>query len=246
LEHAGPALRFLRGEQPTPDDLLDLESYYEKFVPQWRGTACGRVTKTDGTPLDKASINMTQARSEPFPPNRADDPNGSKMDGSFCIPNISPGKYLLSAERTDYDNYFRWMGYFPGVRKHAEAVPIDVRAGDNLSNLQFTVRKEPLYTVPFRIVTPDGSPLPLESLGVSVDSPDRDDLAYHLTQNGNENGLFYAGYVPPGYYTVQTYIQPDPETGKIPVELSKWRMAKQEVVIPSDTEIVVLKLTPVN
>jgi hypothetical protein len=45
---------------------------------------------------------------------------------------------------------------------------------------------------------------------------------------------------------VQTYIQPDPETGKIPPELSKWRMAKQEVVIPSDTEIVVLKLNPLN
>lgn len=246
LEHAGPALRFLRGEQPAPDDLLDLQSYYKKFVPQWTGRACGFVTKEDGTPLGKASINMTQVRDEPFPPNRADDPNGSETDGRFCIASISPGTYLLSAERADYENYFRWMGYFPGVRKHAEAVSIEIHAGDNLSDLHFTVRKEPLYTVPFRIVTPDGSPLPLESLGISVDSPYQDGLAYHLIQNGNENGLFYAGYVPPGYYTVQTYIQPDSETGKIQPELSKWRMAKQEVVIPSDTEIIVLKLSPVN
>ncbi|MFI5097720.1 MAG: carboxypeptidase-like regulatory domain-containing protein [Candidatus Acidiferrales bacterium] len=245
LEQAGPALRFLRGEQPTPDDLLDLQTYYGKFMPQWTGKVCGRVTRPDGNPLGKASVNMTQVRDEPFPPNRADDPNGSNADGSFCIPNISPGKYLLCAESADYHNYFRWMGYFPGVRKRAEATPIEVHAGDNLVDLQFTVRKEPLYTTKFRIVTPDGSLLPLESLGVSVDSPYQDALSYHLTQNRNENGLFYAGYVPPGYYTVQTYIQPDPDTGKIPPGLSNWRMAKQEVVVPSDTEIVVLKLLPV-
>jgi hypothetical protein len=187
---------------------------------------------------------MTQVRDEPFPPNRADDPNGSTADGGFCIPNISPGKYLLSAERSDYENYFRWMGYFPGVRKHAEAVPIEVREGDNLSGLHFTVRKETLYTVQFRIVSADGSPLPLESLGVSVDSSYQDGLAYHLTQNGNENGIFYAGFVPPGYYSVQTYVQPDTATGRIRPELSKWHMAKQEVAIPSDAEVIVLKLNP--
>lgn len=113
LEHAGPALRFLRGEQPTPDDLLDLQSYYKKFVPRWTGMACGVVTTTDGSPLARASVNMTQVRDEPFPPSRADDPNLSKADGNFCIPNIAPGKYLLSADRDDFDNYFRWMGYFP-------------------------------------------------------------------------------------------------------------------------------------
>jgi len=246
LEEAGPALRFLRGEQPTPDDSLDAQTYYEKFHPRWTATACGRVSKPNGTPLDQASVEMTQVRDEPFPPKRESDPNLSKTDGSFCIPNISPGKYVLTAERGVYDANFRWMGYYPGVRKNSEAVPIEIGAGDNLSNLKFVVIGEPLYTVKFRIVTPNGSPLPIHSLGVSVDSPDRDALSYHLAQNGNENGIFYAGYVPACYCTVQTYIQPDPETGKIPPELSKWRMAKQDVTIPSDTEIIVLMLNPLN
>jgi hypothetical protein len=246
LEEAGPALRFLRGEQPMPDDLLDVQSYYKKFNPQWNATVCGRVTKPDGTPLDRASVEMTQVRDEPLPPKRASDPNLSKPDGSFCIPNISPGKYVLTAERGVYDDYFRWMGYYPGVRKNSEAVPIEIHPGDNLSNLKFAVIKEPLYTVKFRIVTPDGSPLPVHSLGISVDSPDRDALSYHLAQNGNENGIFYAGYIPPCYCTVQTYIQPNPETGEIPPELSKWRMAKQEVIIPSHAEIIELKLNPLN
>ena len=60
----------------------------------------------------------------------------------------------------------------------------------------------------------------MDSLAVSVDSVDRDALAYHLTQNGNENGSFYASYVPPGHYMVQTYIEPNIETGKIPAVLA--------------------------
>jgi len=42
-QHAAPALRVLRGEEPTQDDLLDAKSYYEKFAPQWTGIVCGRI-----------------------------------------------------------------------------------------------------------------------------------------------------------------------------------------------------------
>jgi len=245
VEHAGPALRLLRGEAPSDDDLLDPESYYKKFGSQWTGTACGRVSKPDGSPVDKASVEMTQVRDEPLPPMSASDPDLSKPDGSFCVQYITPGKYLLTAEKTDYDADIRWMGYYPGVAKHSEAVPIEVHAGDNLADLRFTVRRQSVYTVSFRIVTPDGSPLPLERLGVSIDSPERDALSYHLTQNRSEEGYYTVGYVPPGRYLVRTYIQPDFTSGKVPAELSKWRMAKQEVEIQSDSEIV-LKLSPVN
>ena len=107
LEEAGPALRFLRGEPPTPDDLLDPRSYYEKFGAQQYGTACGRVTRLDGSPLGGASVDMTQVRDEPFPPKSASDPDMSKPDGSFCISGISPGKYVLTAETMDFDHDLR-------------------------------------------------------------------------------------------------------------------------------------------
>jgi hypothetical protein len=54
LEEADLALRALRGEQPTPDDLLDGETCYKKFAPRWTGTVCGRITKADGTPFGEA------------------------------------------------------------------------------------------------------------------------------------------------------------------------------------------------
>jgi hypothetical protein len=243
LEEAGPALRFLRGEPPTPDDLLDPRSYYEKFGAQQYGTACGRVTRLDGSPLGAASVDMTQVRDEPFPPKSASDPDMSKPDGSFCIPGISPGKYVLTAETMDFDHDLRWMGYYPGVSKRADATVIEVKAGAKLRNLDFAVRKEPLYTVSFRIQSSDGSPVPLDNLRVRIDSPDRDELAYHLDQHESD-GEFTMGYVPPGHYVVRTYIQIDNEQ-KIPVELTKWHMANEEVDIKSDANIV-LKLNPSN
>jgi hypothetical protein len=109
--------------------------------------------------------------------------------------------------------------------------------------LDFTVRKEPLYTVSFRIQSSDGSPVPLDNLRVRIDSPDRDELAYHLDQHESD-GEFTMGYVPPGHYVVRTYIQIDNEQ-KVPVELTKWRMANQEVDIKSDANII-LKLNPSN
>ena len=244
LEDAGPALRFLRGEPPTPDDLLDPQSYYEKFTSQQFGTACGRVTRLDGSALGKASVDMTQVRDEPFPPKSASDPDMSKPDGTFCIPGISPGKYVLTAETTDFDHDFRWMGYYPGVSKRADATIIEVKPGAKLRNLDFTARKESLYTVTFRIQSSDGSPVPLDNLKVRIDSPDRDELAYHLDQH-DEDGEYTMGYVPPGHYVVRTYIQMDDPEQTVPVELTKWRMANQEVEIKSDANIV-LKLAPAN
>jgi hypothetical protein len=52
------------------------------------------------------------------------------------------------------------------------------------------------------------------------------------------------GYVPPGHYVVQTYLQYG-VSEKVRKELSKWRMAKQEVEVKADAEIV-LKLEPAN
>ena len=58
LEHAGPALRFLRGEPPAPDDLMDGGTYLERMVPQWTGTVCGHVTGPDGKPAGEADVDL--------------------------------------------------------------------------------------------------------------------------------------------------------------------------------------------
>ena len=245
LAHADSALRVLRREQPTPDDLLDGETYYKKFGPLWTGSVCGRLTKADGTPLGQAWVDMTRVRDEPFTMNTTADSDQSKADGSFCIRYVRPGKYLLTAERLDVKDYIRWAAYYPGVAKRSQARVIEVQAGEDIADLHLGLDKVRVHTVLFHIVATDGSPLPLEKLGVSVDAPERDALAYHLAQPRNINGEFPAGYVPPGNYLVQTYVRPDLKSGKIPAELLRWRMVRREMYIGTDLEIV-LKLSPAN
>jgi hypothetical protein len=242
LEQAGPALRFLRGEKPTPDDLLDWETYHDKMRPQWYGTACGRVTKADGAPLAGAQVRMTLIRDEPFPPTFAEDRDLSKPNGGFCVEYIRPGKYLLTADKEDDEADIRWVGYYPGVVKHSGAAPIEVRAGDNLSDLDFTVRKQSLYTVTFHIVTSDGSPPPLKRLGLLVENLDRDALGYRWSLH--KEGDYKLFGVSPGKYLV-TYILPDHSEGETPAQSVKLQMARQEVEIESDSRTE-LKLTPAN
>jgi len=244
LEQSGPELRFLRGEPPSADDLLDPSTYYKKYSPQWTGTVCGRVMMPDGNPLPEAMVAMSQVRDEPLPPEVASDLDLSGADGSFCVEGIRPGKYLLTAETYDFGAKTRWMGYYPGVIKHLEAVPLEVHGGDNLSDLHFTVQKQVLYKVVFRVVTPDGSPL-LGGIGVAIDSPDRDPLAYHESHELNQDGSYTLNLIPPGHYFMGSYIEPDFPSGQVPAEASKWRMAKQEVDISGDTEVVI-QLIPSN
>lgn len=129
LAHADTSLRALRREQPTPDDLLDGETCYNKFGPLWTSTVCGRVTKADGASFGPAWVDMTQVRDEPFVvANTAEYSDQSKADGSFCIRYTRPGKYLRSAERLDVKDCICWAAYYPGATKHPQARMIEVQA----------------------------------------------------------------------------------------------------------------------
>jgi len=243
-DHSGPTIRFLRGEPPSADDLLDPHAYYAKMTPQWTGKACGRVTKSDGSPLAGAHVQFTEFRDQHLPAIAMSDPDLSKPDGSFCVSGIEPGKYMLTAEGMDYHANARWVGYYPGVSVVAQASTLEVSTGDDLKDLNFTVEKQSVYTVTFRIVTADGTAAPPSKyLGVAIQGSERDPLAYHETQNVEDNGSCALGLIPPGHYSITTYLQPDPDTEQVPPEITKWRMARKEVDITGDTQII-LTLTP--
>jgi len=239
LAEAGAAVRLLRDEPPAADDLLDPPSYYAKYGLRRTAKVCGRVTKPDGSPLAGAMVEMSQLREDHLPPKIASDENLSKADGSFCVEYISPGKYLLTAEATNLHAGTRWMGYYPGAVRHSDTSPIDVKAGDSLTGVQIRVQEQPVYTVRLQIVTSDGSPVPWKSLGVAIESPDQDLLAYRESHGVNEDGSYTFGLIPPGHYTVSTYI----ERGHLIPD--KWLMAKQEVDISGPGQVNV-KLVPLK
>ena len=236
LEQAGPELRYLQGRAAAAEDLLPLDRYYQKVASESYATVCGRVTREDQTPVAEASVEMMQVRPEPLPPRTADDPDTSKPDGRFCVQNISPGTYLLSAEKQNYQEGTRLMGFYPGVMKHSDALPIQVVPKTRLDDVNFVMRTQPEYSVRFRIVSSDGAAVPWKNLGVRIDSPDRDALAYHESHGVNENGSYTLGLIPPGHYQVQTCLQP--QFGEDDLQfVPKWGMVKKDVEIRGNTEV---------
>lgn len=243
-DHSGPTIRFLRGEPPSADDLLDPQTYYAKVTPQWTGKACGRVTKPDGSPLARADVHFTHIRNNHLPSITFSDPTLAAPDGSFCIAGIDPDKYLLTAEDSEVDPNARWIGYYPGVPTVEQAGTVQVNAGDDLKNLNFTVEKQSLYTITFRLMTSDGTALPSKYLGVAVDGSQGDPLADHDTQDVEDDGSCGFIMVPPGHYSITTYLKPDPDTEQIPSEITKWGMVNKEVEVTGNIQVVLTLVPP--
>jgi hypothetical protein len=49
-------------------------------------------------------------------------------------------------------DYLRWAAYYPGVANRSQARTIEVHAGENVSDLHFSVGKVRVHTVLFNIV----------------------------------------------------------------------------------------------
>jgi hypothetical protein len=252
VEDSGTALRFLIGEKPTADDLLSPQDYQAQYhrnvLPKRTGSVCGQVLKPDGSPLKGALVELWELRDDDLPPRGGSDPNTSSDTGHFCVENVYPGKYFLTAESSDYDHDARYIGTYPGVHSQAEAVQVLIEKGVRLPDVRFTTFRESVYTIRIRVIAPDKTPLSYKNgCGVAVDSEDRNPLSYHIDHTLEEDGTYTFGYIPPGKYQVTTYFQPDFQGGEFKPfpEAVKWRPARQEVIVRGDTEVVV-QLEPAN
>jgi hypothetical protein len=252
IEDAGTALRFLAGEKPTAEDLLPpqeyAKQYIDKILPKRTGSVCGQVLKPDGTPLKGADVELWELRDDDLPSRSAEDPNTSTDDGRFCIEHADPGRYLLTAESSDYDHDARYMALYPGVNSRGQAIQIDISPGLSLPDVKFTTFNEPLYTIRIRLVTPDGTRLSYKNgCGVLVDSEYRDPLSYHVSHTLEDDGSYTFGYIPAGKYVITTYFQPNFEGGEVKPfpDVAKWKQARQEVIVRGDKEIVI-QMEPVK
>lgn len=246
IEDAAAALRFLTGEKPTEDDLLSPQEfarqYYEKVLPKRTGSVCGQVLKPDGSPLRGADVELWEPRNDDLPPHGGSDPNTSSDTGHFCIENVSPGKYFLTAEGNDFDHWLRYIAFYPGVNTESDAIRLSIEAGARLPDVKFTTVHESLYRIRIRVLASDGTPLSYKNgCGVAVDSVDRSPLSYHISHTLEEDGTYAFGYIPPGKYQVTTYFEPDFDGGAMKPypEAAKWKSARKEVVVRGDTEVLV-------
>jgi hypothetical protein len=183
LEDSGTAVRFLTGEKPTVEDLASPEvyakQYSQKVLAKRTGSVCGQVLNPDGSPLKGAIVELWEPRSDDLPPHSVDDPNTSSDTGHFCVKNVPPGKYFLTAESSDSDDWSRNIGFYPGVVSQANATQLSIQAGVRLPDVKFTTVRQSLYSVRIRVLAPDGTQLSYKNgCGVAVDSEERNPLSY--------------------------------------------------------------------
>jgi len=246
IEDSETSVRFLAGQKPTANDLLSPEEYqkqyYERVQSRRTGSVCGQVLKPDGSPLTGASVELWEPRNDDLPPHRGSDPNTSSAAGHFCIENMPPGKYFLTAESNNFDDWARYMGFYPGVNSQADAVQLSIQAGVRLPDVKLATFHESVYRILVRVRSSDKARLSYKNgCGVAVDSEERNPLSYHISHTLEEDGTYTFGYIPPGKYVVTTYFQPNFEGGEMRPfpEAAKWKPARQEVVVHGDTEVVV-------
>ena len=149
LDSAGTALRVLRGEPPTLEDLTDLRSQEEKSSKE-AGAAkhrvCGKVSFPKGVQPRSAQVFFWRATEDESP--IPEQHSGVKYDGSFCQDWLEPGKYLIEAIAKDSDDdAFRYAGYYPGVSTRTQAQAVVVHENDGLVQADFTIVRQPLHSV---------------------------------------------------------------------------------------------------
>jgi hypothetical protein len=251
-EDSGTPIRFLAGEKPTQEDLLSPQEYekqyYQKVLPKRTGAICGQVLKPGGGPVKGARVELWELRNDDLPPRGGSDPNTSSEKGRFCVENVSPGKYFLTAESSDFDHWARYVGFYPGVKAQADAVQLSIQAGVRLPDVKFTIFYQSLYSIRIRVLAPDKTHLSYKNgCGVAVDSEDPNPFSYHINHTLEEDGTYTFGYIPPGKYQVTTYFEPDFNGGELKPfpEAGRLKPARQEVVVSGDTEVLI-QMEPAN
>ena len=246
IEDAATALRFLTGEKPAADDLISpqeyAKQYSEKISPKRTGSVCGQVLNPNGSPLEGADVQLWEPRDDDLPPRGGSDPNLSSDTGHFCVKDVEPGKYFLTAESSDFDGGSRNIGFYPGVISQADAMPLSIRAGDSLHGVKFTTTRQSLYSILVRVRAPDGTQLSYKNgCGVSVDSLEHNPFSYHINHTLGTDGTYTFGYIPPGKYQVTVYFQPDDSGTELNpfAEANKWGPARHDVIVSGDTEVIV-------
>jgi hypothetical protein len=128
-----------------------------KLVPL--GVLSGRVFGEDGGPIPRANVTLLHYYYETGGTQLGGAGQTQTNDlGEFEIINLHPGRYYLQAAGPPIHSlpvHTRWtrheeaypITFYPNVRQISEAAPTDVAPGAHVSNLDFHLRKVPVYHI---------------------------------------------------------------------------------------------------
>ena len=133
LTEDSPELRYLRGEIPQPDDLVDLrdnskvDRMWQKARQDWinrRGRVCVSI---DGARRNDIEIVLFRGYRDEIPAEAA-------PDGRFCTAPLTPGSYFVLAKTWGEPRVGpTLMTFYPGVYYRDRAQPVLVRPGETTS-----------------------------------------------------------------------------------------------------------------
>jgi len=190
------------------------DSILLKLTPE--GVIAGKVTTTNGTPLEHVPVTMTHINVREG--RKHWEPMGNTStseDGRFRFANLHPGTYFLSAgpitpqmesvfevppeSKTGYPGV-----YFPGVPDLASASPIELSAGQTAES-NFSLAEVPVYKISGTI----GGYAPNQ--GVSLQLCDQSGTQVPMSYEFSpDNGRFDFRGVPAGAYLLKAFSQSAP------------------------------------
>lgn len=154
----------------------------------------GQVLSLAGTPLKKSTVRL-EAASQMNQSNFANYAAASDKEGKFVFEDVTPGTYILSAERTGY-----LRRYYGARSTTAGATQIKLDAGQVMKDV--VIKLTPQGMIFGRVVDEDGDPLPWFSVQAShwMFVRGKKELQSAGSQTSQADGTFVLGGLPVGRY----------------------------------------------
>jgi protocatechuate 3,4-dioxygenase beta subunit len=190
----------------------------------------GRVYDEDGEPVPRVNVQVLRYRYVGSERQLAPAGAGSTNDlGEYRIYDLPPGRYYVSADYSPRFRAFtraqirRSMGrrqstdaesyaptYYPGTNDPAYATPIELRAGDELSSIDFNLSPTRTVRVSGRVVNTISGKLGLNTMVALLPRTSLRRMAFFFRNRvsvDNAEGTFEVrGVVPGSYILTATYI----------------------------------------
>jgi len=147
LANAAADLRYIRGEPPAKEDLLDLDQMDELLEKRADCRICGKVAKQDGSLVKTGRIVTWIKQGNDW---RYSRPHSTSIkDGNYCA-RMEPGTYIIGAFIGNREEE-PLIGFWGDVDRMELSIPIQLKAGETRKDVDIVARQRSKFRVKGKI-----------------------------------------------------------------------------------------------